>query len=65
MKFLICQIPLQLKSDPFEIVNIQEHIETKKKCIEYAEKKMLRWLFSLNIHIIQQKKVIYSKNQKK
>lgn len=38
MKFLICQIPLQLKSDPFEIVNIQEHIETKKKCIEYAEK---------------------------
>lgn len=37
MKFLICQIPLQLKSNPFTISNTTEHINIRKKCIEYAE----------------------------
>ena len=36
MKFLICQIPLSLKSDPFEITNVKDHILLKKKCVEYA-----------------------------
>lgn len=39
MKFLICQIPLKLKSDPYEIINIDEHISIKKKCVEYAINK--------------------------
>lgn len=36
MKLLICQIPLHLGTKPFHIVNLDEHINTKQKCIEYA-----------------------------
>lgn len=38
MKFLICQIPLQLTSEPYVIENLEDHIKLKKKCIEHGIK---------------------------
>jgi len=36
MKFLICQIPLRLTTQPFRIANLPEHVSLRRKCIEHA-----------------------------